>query len=158
MARTKTRSFSTAQKDKPKGKKKTAKSKKPQSSLRSPGKRLTVKQLFERRKFILDTLGEANKDHYEEKNLYLTSTGSPKEVKKKIRFDKIIRYSTGEQLIIDLSDGDSAKKLMNLPSRTPVPDPVEKRVTRNKRKSDSTDPEEQPILKKNKIQKSPKQK
>ena len=157
MVRTKTQPSSANKNSKPKAKKSTPKKpKRRQTTFRSPGNRLTVKQLFERRKFILDTVGQSNKTHDEEKDLYLRNTGSPKSNKKTIKFDTIIRYSTGEQLVIEFSDGDSAKKLMNIRARTPpTPDPVEKRVTRSKRKSKGPDEEEKPVLKKNKPEKSP---
>ncbi len=140
MARTKTQAIINLN---PKPAKKSAK-KPPQP--RSPGKKLTLKQMAERRNFISEMVKQANTEHDKDKEQYLTRNS---QIQKKITFSSTVHYSNGEEIEIEFADGNSAKKMMNL---APKKTPQEKKTSPKKRKFQETQSSESHTLKKTKIQ------
>jgi len=142
MARTKTQAIINLN---PKPAKKPTKKPAP---ARSPGKRLTMKQMAERRNFISEMVKQANLEHDKDKEKYLI-TNSQNALERKIKFSTTVHYSNGEELEIELADGNSAKKMMNLAPRKTA---QEKKTSPKKRKYEESQSSESHTLKKTKVQ------
>src|SRR5689334_17468008 len=99
MPRTKTYS-STKKKKKANPKTTKPKSQEDDSDSIKP-KRLTVKQLQERRNLILETIAQSNKEFLEEKEKYLASQSPKKSPERKVEFNNVVKFSTGEEKTVD---------------------------------------------------------
>jgi len=121
---------------------------------RSAGKRLTAKQIAQRRALILEMVNQANTEHEKDKEKYLTrKPDSQNSLEKTIKFSSLVQYSTGEQIEVEFIEQDSAKKLMGLGGKTNnQKSETKSKSSQKKRKYQESASSEKPTLKKTKVQ------
>ena len=107
-----------------------------ETNLRPRVKRLTVKQLQERKLLILETVKRANEEHAVLKQMYLNQQeGESENSRKKITFQNMLKLSNGEEKAVNFEDGNSAKGFMNLNSQPKAQ--AKKETSQKKRKAEN---------------------
>lgn len=110
-------------------------------------KRLTMKQIRERKKLILETIQRVNDEFLEEKKNYLKDKEhSESSHKRKVSFNSLVKFSNGDEMEVEFTDGETAKQLMGF-NAAPTTITIEPPVTRNKRKTNNMELVEESELK-----------
>lgn len=109
-----------------------------ETSLRPRVKRLTVKQIKDRKLLILETVKQANEEHAASKQIYLNKQeDESKKLPKKITFQNVLKLSNGEEKPVNFEDGNTAKGYMNLNGQSKSKAQPKKETSQKKRKAEN---------------------